>query len=740
MKITRLFFFYLTYVPCIACEGSAKKVPLSKEDHKKLVQLLKIKDQKAFDTTYQAEKDTFDEAKRRLMETIFNIDKGWRESQKENEDNLRKIPMSSTWLDQLVQHERLFNYIFCLSSYLLEEKFIFKELFKNSIDVLSTEQKKNIVIDFLSQYGLEDGTHNTIDQETIWIKSLIKNSPPITHKIFQKAESFLSTYEHLRVFIHRVNDENEQKIINAWKEALSLQRTITDEDKERVKQLLGKTFEVDEIEVLAEASVAVVYKVKIDNIFYAVKVIKEGIAEEIKKNTQAYVDLAIHQSEKEIVFLQALQDKILKEADLSTERENIKKGNKVYQGVHGVRVVSLPAIDANVKQQDTVLFMNIIDGKPLSDYLIQMKEKLDKGLDAAQTEAFENEINQIKQSIENLTLLFFNKLYCGDTTFFHADMHLGNLLVDQKTKELYIVDFGFAGHRLDKVYKIKASNKHYEKTKKEITLKEMLIELQSLFKSWYEKARKVRKESGNARDLAVEMAQKVIYCINPALTVQGGGPSFHSQEDIQALCKKGIKSITQTQMELWITRCQQGTYSSNSVKNAEHDLYGVINSSMQGRVQITVDHDFQLAYNALTFVNKMRKKFNEQIGVFNSDSNYNFHFDEIKKLKLEAIKNPLYKTETYWQAKEPTSTPTPPPKIPTPPLEKTPKPPLENDTELDEPTDEKETKDDKKGKNPWNLSLYVGIPCIGIGFLSLLVILMRKARATQKRTEDDQEL
>ncbi|MEM7361870.1 MAG: AarF/UbiB family protein [Bacteroidota bacterium] len=630
-QIARLLFACLPWAAFMPCNGSTTEPNYSK----KLLKILKIEDKDTFDKEYNASKKILDEARERLVTTIFNVESSLIDTEKEI-DKIKKIlkqkSLFKEWLDTLTEPEAfekesvvnrskidIFNYIFCLSSYTLEGQFNLTESFKKTVKTLTKEQRKNIILDFLSQEGLNEEKFPyslAQNQEMFWIKSLIKNSPPITRKIFQKAEPFLSEINYQRIAIGTIHSLQEIRATKRiWKEALSVEPTITEEDKERVKALLGNSSEIQEIELLAEASIAVVYKVKADNKFYAVKVLKKDTKKEIEKNIASYLKLDIPEREK--ALLKELQQKALEETKLSEERKNIQQGQQVYQGAEGVYVVRLAEIDKEITQKDQALAMDSIEGQTLIDYLNKMAERIkktriEKLLPEERQKRFmsvyygispemENEIRKVKKYIENLTLLFFNKLYCGKENFFHADLHTGNVLIHNQTKELYLLDFGFVGRSLkDKKYKVDRSfDKYYNKD--EVTLKEVLYELKKLFDKWH-KNRKFTKKS-----FVLEMVQNIAYCISPVLknTKKGDGKPFHTQEELKSNPK------LQTILDFWIKwRLKEiSATGEDKIIEAEENLYRDINDA----VKEVVDPDFQLAYTALKYIDDIRKKFNKQV-------------------------------------------------------------------------------------------------------------------------------
>lgn len=182
---------------------------------------------------------------------------------------------------------------------------------------------------------------------------------------------------------------------------------------------------------VGSASIAQVHKAKKDNLYYAVKILRPNIHEKIEENIHLlkiitnffhnHFDGKYHRFRLPEV-VEFLHKNLLHEIDLTYEGAN---ATQLRINLLHDKEVYVPQINWDLTQQE-ILVMEWIDGIPISKI---HETNLDK-----------------KTILKNLVDTFCNQAYRDGV--FHADMHPGNLFVDQYCR-IIPIDFGIVG-RMDK--------------------------------------------------------------------------------------------------------------------------------------------------------------------------------------------------------------------------------------------------------------------------------------------------
>lgn len=196
---------------------------------------------------------------------------------------------------------------------------------------------------------------------------------------------------------------------------------------------LEKLFSNFNTRPVAAASIAEVYKATTnEGCVVAVKVLRQNIEEKFSRDVNLFFWIA-HIIEKSLPKAKRLRpidiiktfarsmtiemDLRLEAAAASELAENLRDDKNVY----------IPKVDWQ-RTSKRVLTLEWIDAIPIHD----KKRLTEQGLD-------------FKKLCKNFAVSFFNQAYRDG--FFHADMHPGNVLVDNKGRIIFI-DFGIMG-RLD---------------------------------------------------------------------------------------------------------------------------------------------------------------------------------------------------------------------------------------------------------------------------------------------------
>jgi ubiquinone biosynthesis protein len=192
----------------------------------------------------------------------------------------------------------------------------------------------------------------------------------------------------------------------------------------KIKQIIEKTIGcgiIIEEEPLAAASIAQVHRATIGEALVVVKVLRPGIRNAFEKNLSF------------LLFLAKIANKILSEAkrlrlievvELLIETSKIEldlelegaAADKLRFNSRNREGLVIPKIFWDFTSKDC-LVMEWIDGSKLNDTSGILRKKL----------------------AETLAINFFQQVYLDG--FFHADLHWGNLLVDQE-ENLVLIDFG----------------------------------------------------------------------------------------------------------------------------------------------------------------------------------------------------------------------------------------------------------------------------------------------------------
>lgn len=195
-------------------------------------------------------------------------------------------------------------------------------------------------------------------------------------------------------------------------------------------RIISDVFEHFEEEPLASASIAQVYCARLkDGSEVVVKVVRPGIKAIINRDIQLLYTIAKLAERywkdgrrlRPVEVVTEYKKTILDELDLMREaasasqlRRNFADSDKLY-----VPEIHWPLTRSNV------LVMEKVSGIPISNIKALVKAKID-----------------LKQLAENGVEIFFTQVFRD--SFFHADMHPGNIFVSEKGKYIAI-DFGIMG-------------------------------------------------------------------------------------------------------------------------------------------------------------------------------------------------------------------------------------------------------------------------------------------------------
>ena len=200
------------------------------------------------------------------------------------------------------------------------------------------------------------------------------------------------------------------------------------------KKPIGEVFKEFVREPLAAASVAQVHDAKLKTgEEVVVKILRPGVRKQIEKDLDLLYLLAsgIDKYWKEGKRLRLMEvvsefEKTLdKELDLMAEASN---ANQLKRNFHSSRMLYVPEVYWDYCRKN-IMVMEKVVGVPISDIESLVKSKTD-----------------IKKLAENGVEIFFTQVFRDN--FFHADMHPGNIFIDNKHPDepKYVaIDFGIVG-------------------------------------------------------------------------------------------------------------------------------------------------------------------------------------------------------------------------------------------------------------------------------------------------------
>lgn len=189
---------------------------------------------------------------------------------------------------------------------------------------------------------------------------------------------------------------------------------------------------------VATASIAAVFRATdIKGNKVAVKVLKRNVEKDFKKDLKLFFWLAkiienrSHKTKrlKLVKVVESFKCTTKLEMDMRMEAaaaSELKDNHKNDKGIY------IPSVYWNSTTKK-ILVMEWIDGTPIYDLVKLKHSKVD-----------------IKQLIQSITTMFLNQAYRDG--FFHADLHPGNILIDNRGR-IVLIDFGITG-RLDQDTKI----------------------------------------------------------------------------------------------------------------------------------------------------------------------------------------------------------------------------------------------------------------------------------------------
>lgn len=196
---------------------------------------------------------------------------------------------------------------------------------------------------------------------------------------------------------------------------------------------LGAAFSHIENIPVAAASIAQVHRAKtLDGHDVAIKILRPGIEKKFKRDLDFFMWTARRLEQfmprmrrlKPVEIVRTLQQSVLMELDLRFEAANACELKENTKNDAGFRV---PTIDWALTT-GRVLVLEWVDGVKLSDI-----------------ETLKNKGHDLNQLLTHLSESFFMQAFRDG--FFHADMHPGNIFVDN-AGTIVVVDFGIMG-RLD---------------------------------------------------------------------------------------------------------------------------------------------------------------------------------------------------------------------------------------------------------------------------------------------------
>ena len=238
----------------------------------------------------------------------------------------------------------------------------------------------------------------------------------------------------------------------------------------------GKITDIKCGEVKGSASIGVAYRCSITNDKGVtrnciVKILRPDVAGRMNREIDALERIAREEGEGALRTLQARISSLRGELDFAVEQQNLRECGQIYDHATGsapFRNLASAKLADGVPQLSDVLVMEEAPGDTYEKYMDGVKEKVDN-LAARYLEknpvtgkfkkkvVSTEEFNRAKEEVTNLyndvykkqyrlqrfvQTWFANALY-GDGKF-HGDLHAGNIMIDDATNLLTVIDFGNA--------------------------------------------------------------------------------------------------------------------------------------------------------------------------------------------------------------------------------------------------------------------------------------------------------
>ena len=205
---------------------------------------------------------------------------------------------------------------------------------------------------------------------------------------------------------------------------------------------------------IASASIAQVYKAKLEEKYVAVKVVKPGVIDQVNLDLKILNSLPFLFSRILRIdtrpFLDEVKRKLLEEFDLRNEALNMEVFRENFKNSKDIKT---PEVYWKYSREN-LLVMEFIEGTPLRNAILSENEK--------------------KKLARIIGGSFFKQIYFD--SFFHSDPHPGNIFVE-KDHSIAFVDFGGVG-RIDSSIRKEIRQLFYATVKKDVdSASEALLKL-----------------------------------------------------------------------------------------------------------------------------------------------------------------------------------------------------------------------------------------------------------------------